>query len=570
MNHLSNKFAAVIAAGFIGTSAIGATESQVESRYLSKILSGSSDVVEAGYFTGILEEIISEKVATSEQMQNLFSMKNLDENRPELVNQIDENFSVLRKILSKLIKVNQLSCDEIGAFFKQMFNKSNYEDIGSILSDNLMVLKHSYVGKPLYRTSIKDGFSFGRIVQSQIKNISDEINEIDGSSNESKEFFLDLLIHVTSVRGHEDLQIEIINYFRPLGNIKKSDKIQNSGSVQAPNSNSGKSSAYIGKKEDEGWWKDVTFDMNTKDAYTELVKNSGVFRWQSPYGFQVHQNRSLSHIKPRWKNVKQEALYNPYEPVSADNWNQTLRKSHIFHQSWAAKRIRTTHAGYYEDKITGARIEWKAGEEISEPEVVALKLYTDFDKLQFALKKCHRFESRDDILGFEFDDIDQVKNDLERRLSNFYHWRLMLLQVLHKYGTQLNSKNNMVLYHGVNEKMIIKRSQTFNMSGPLSTTSSYHVARTFATAKGMVLKLTGRFPRLDISSGLAFDASLISDYPEEQEWLIGSLYSRILEVRTRKLQEFDIKALSGATVPLASQAREFWFALHLKQMDLDM
>ena len=62
--------------------------------------------------------------------------------------------------------------------------------------------------------------------------------------------------------------------------------------------------------------------------------------------------------------------------------------------------------------------------------------------------------------------------------------------------------------------------------GPLSTTSSYHVAKTFATAKGMVLKITSQYPRLDFCR--AFDASLISDYPEECEWLIGFVYLRVL------------------------------------------
>lgn len=562
MNHLNRKFSALIAAGFFGTCAMGATEPLSESRHSHKIPFSSDDVVETVNFTGIIEEIVSEKVATSEQIKILFAMKNLDEFNTDLVSQIDENFSVLRKIIFKLVTVNQLTCDDIGLFFKQMFIKENYEDIRSILSDNLIVLKQSYIGKPLYRTSVNGGSTFGRIVTSQIKNISDAVNETDDSSYESKEFFLDLLAHLSSVRGHEDLQVEIINYFRPLGTIKKSDKSQNSGSVQTQKSKPVETSSYVGKSEDDKWWRGVTYDMDMDEVYQQLVGHSGIFRWQHPYGFQTHQNQGLNHIKPIWKNIKEEALHNPYEPLSVDNWNQTLRKSKIFHQSWAAKRIRTKQAGFYEDKISGSRIEWDANEEISMQEIVALKLYTDFDKLQFALKKCHRFESTADILGFEINDFEQLKRDLNYRLRNFYHWRLMLLQVLHKYGTQLNSRNNMTLYHGVNEKMILKRGKTFHMSGPLSTTSSYHVARTFATAKGMVLKIAGRFPRLPMS-GLAFDASLISDYPEEQEWLLGSLYSRLIEVRTRKLQGSDVRSFSESQVPLSSQIREIWFALHL-------
>ena len=49
----------------------------------------------------------------------------------------------------------------------------------------------------------------------------------------------------------------------------------------------------------------------------------------------------------------------------------------------------------------------------------------------------------------------------------------------------------------------------------------------------MVLTISSQYPRLGVCR--AFDASLISDYPEEKEWLIGFIYLRVLEVRTRPL-----------------------------------
>eukprot|EP01084_Bolivina_argentea_P171720 297512_1 len=130
-----------------------------------------------------------------------------------------------------------------------------------------------------------------------------------------------------------------------------------------------------------------------------------------------------------------------------------------------------------------------------------MKLYTDYDKLQFALKKCFRFETFDRILQntddmtdkelvLEKEKYEKIKKDLKNRLENFYHWRCHLLIVLNKFATKLNSKNNMILYHGVNAKMIFHAAQTYAFNGPLSTTSSYHVARTFSTAKGMVLTIT--------------------------------------------------------------------------------
>ena len=97
--------------------------------------------------------------------------------------------------------------------------------------------------------------------------------------------------------------------------------------------------------------------------------------------------------------------------------------------------------------------------------------------------------------------------------------------------SRLLSQENIELFHGVNSKMVLIPSETKAFYGPLSTSTSYHVGRTFATGKGMVLKINSYYPRLNLCK--AFDASLISDYPEEQEWLVAFMYVRILEVRTR-------------------------------------
>merc|ERR1719295_2030596 len=101
----------------------------------------------------------------------------------------------------------------------------------------------------------------------------------------------------------------------------------------------------------------------------------------------------------------------------------------------------------------------------------------------------------------------------------------------------MGGRNNKVLYHGTNARMLVKPTESFAFFGPFSTSSSYHVARTFATAKGMVITLTSHFPRLGLCN--AFDAKLISDYPEEHEWLIGFCYARILKFETRDLKDGD-------------------------------
>ena len=159
---------------------------------------------------------------------------------------------------------------------------------------------------------------------------------------------------------------------------------------------------------------------------------------------------------------------------------------------------------------------------------------------------------------------ERQRRALAERLSVFYHWRFEVLSSLHKFG-EVNP--NKALFVGVNAKMILDnfgRTQQRAFYGPLSTTTSFHVARTFATAKGMVLQLATQFPSKKLLR--AFNAASLSDYPEEHEYLIGSIYPRVVTVLTRPLKKSwtsfaQIDADSDSAS--ASKARAIFFAVHL-------
>eukprot|EP01084_Bolivina_argentea_P319455 554104_1 len=153
---------------------------------------------------------------------------------------------------------------------------------------------------------------------------------------------------------------------------------------------------------------------------------------------------------------------------------------------------------------------------------------------------------------------------LEERLKIFYKWRVELLTVLNKYAQPIDM--NVTLYHGVNSKMIINNATTQPFYGPLSTSLSYHVAQTFATSKGMVMEVTSQFPGLGYCK--AFDASLISDYPEEREQIISFAYLKIKTIFTKPLNKnwktfSDIDEGDHSDISLASKMRSIFFAVHL-------
>ena len=166
--------------------------------------------------------------------------------------------------------------------------------------------------------------------------------------------------------------------------------------------------------------------------------------------------------------------------------------------------------------------------------------------------------------------------DLKERVSTFCHWRVDLMYVLKKFGESRGDRN-LILHHGVNKKMLVKvifdsislhlfpttniiafcfvqSTQTFAFFGPFSTSSLYHVAREFATAKGMVLTVTSHFPRLGLCN--AFDAKKLSDYPQEHEWIIGFCYARILKFETEDMNRILGSHAQLKDHPMASLAKE--------------
>ena len=69
---------------------------------------------------------------------------------------------------------------------------------------------------------------------------------------------------------------------------------------------------------------------------------------------------------------KEEVLQNKYYRLSIDNWNQTLRKSKAFFQSFARKQIRSSQNGKYIDFITGNITRWKANVQIKRREILTV------------------------------------------------------------------------------------------------------------------------------------------------------------------------------------------------------
>ena len=194
-------------------------------------------------------------------------------------------------------------------------------------------------------------------------------------------------------------------------------------------------------------------------------------------------------IKPKFKNLKQEALNNSFSKLSKDKWNSILSKSrHIIDC-----KVGSPQSIRYSKLLRENNVTLK--------HVIAVKLYTDDDKLQREFRKCFISKHQSDI-------------DHKQRLSEFYHW-YKLLKIAFAAFSKVQYKNgHEILYHGVKCKSIIN-NQDGTYHGPLSTTTDIGVAREFAGNQGMILII-----KPNKSDYNPINTEFLSDYPHEKEILL--------------------------------------------------
>eukprot|EP00485_Elphidium_margaritaceum_P003419 CAMPEP_0202696452 /NCGR_PEP_ID=MMETSP1385-20130828/9752_1 /ASSEMBLY_ACC=CAM_ASM_000861 /TAXON_ID=933848 /ORGANISM="Elphidium margaritaceum" /LENGTH=379 /DNA_ID=CAMNT_0049352629 /DNA_START=67 /DNA_END=1206 /DNA_ORIENTATION=- len=200
---------------------------------------------------------------------------------------------------------------------------------------------------------------------------------------------------------------------------------------------------------------------------------------------------AMDNISPTFNNYKEEVLGNRYATISKRSWNDTLKKCQAIYKNEIKCVVKQQFYHYLRDH------------NICLKELVAMKLYCDYDDLQREFRKMYRAPYNTDT----------------ERLRSFYHWHSTLSQTFHKLNEiaqRLPIANratlHRVLYHGVSSVMNIAEFDG-KCCGPLSTTPDLMVARSFAGREGMILVLEPRYER----TNKLLDLTALSDFPDEQE-----------------------------------------------------
>eukprot|EP01084_Bolivina_argentea_P123315 218535_1 len=149
-------------------------------------------------------------------------------------------------------------------------------------------------------------------------------------------------------------------------------------------------------------------------------------------------------------------------------------------------------------------------------ELMSLKIYTDTDSFQSALRKAFWKSTKKEI-----------------KLS-FYHWAMLLYKaaLFHSKPIQrfkLKSKSPLALYHGLN-KVFVLHSARPKYNGPLSTSLNEHVAHSFSGGTGMMWTIKPSYSnKFKLVTGIA--VSWISQHKHEAEVLLINQYLPISATR---------------------------------------
>eukprot|EP01083_Nonionella_stella_P157426 511104_1 len=190
----------------------------------------------------------------------------------------------------------------------------------------------------------------------------------------------------------------------------------------------------------------------------------------------------LSKAEARFGNPKEEMLRNSYRQMQKREWNDLLKRCVPFAKAKNARRSR-----------------------LNLKQIVSLKVYTDFDKLQREFRMCFR-------------DTDPKRR--KKRQKEFFFWNSLIELSCKKSCDAIGEK----LYHGINDSQLSTSCFSGTYYGPVSTTTDVAVAKGFAGDNGQILELYPSFGAKGLS------VSWLSNFPDENEVLYMNVSFQISNI----------------------------------------
>ncbi len=282
--------------------------------------------------------------------------------------------------------------------------------------------------------------------------------------------------------------------------ILKENKLNNNSNINSNNNNSNSNNNNSNSNSNSN-----NNNNNNSDNYDEEEIDGKIYIFPKEYkniAPVFHYGKKWKeNIDPTYLNLKEEVINNKYDLITKKTWNRILEKCEKILKGGFSKGFSKREKEQYKNKTKWSKICRKYN--LGMKNLVALKLYTDFDSFQREFKKSFR----------------APYNKTEKRLQSFFHWRKALQETFEKLNRfHMPYPQPNMLFHGINSIMCLDQYEGIYY-GPCSGTTDLHVARSFAGQNGMILVMKPE-TNLNNTKYKSFDLSWISDYPDEKEHLL--------------------------------------------------
>jgi len=225
-----------------------------------------------------------------------------------------------------------------------------------------------------------------------------------------------------------------------------------------------------------------------------LIDTYDVYEFGIHYPYWLKDKNDKNYRKPKHKDLKDEILNNKQHNLSEFEWQNLYNKSGaLLQDSKFRDKFRANKNEYLLQKYN-----IQPGTVIDNEHLLAIKLYTDCDGLQYNFRRTFRRTFRSVV------DSDTLE---------FYHFGKLLHETVQIYGTEYTE--NEIFYHGFCGDNIVPK-MFFKINMPISTSKDIDIASNFASVSlddhGIILKLSSYHDKV-----IGLDVEGISKFENEKE-----------------------------------------------------
>ena len=187
------------------------------------------------------------------------------------------------------------------------------------------------------------------------------------------------------------------------------------------------------------------------------------------------------YIAAKYKDLKEELLYNEVKRVLIEGWNEIRYKAeqrHVNIHNILGKcgDTNTPHARYNEqlNKVFGIPF----GTLISAQHLMSILFYTNLSELPRCMKAvCRKLTA------------DEKREDFMKRHSELVNWLRLMFETIMLYGNHFGrGQGRRRVYHGLDKKFHFSEFKA-KFFTPTSTTTEMSAAQIFAGGNGIIVEL---------------------------------------------------------------------------------